>query len=107
MNKVVEINGENFEAVVLRSPVTVLADFYSDRCGPCRQMMPVIEALANEVEGRAQIVTVDVAENEDLATRFGIQFIPTFIIFRDGQEVGRLRGVQTKAALLESLGLRE
>ncbi len=107
MNKVVEINADNFRAEVLESSVPVLLDFYAPTCPPCQAMAPVVEALATDLGGAVKVGKVDVRQAEPLAVKYKIQAVPTFIAFRNGQEVGRLRGFQTKAALLEVLGLRE
>lgn len=106
MSKVIEITPDNFEAEVLESPIPVLLDFYGTTCPPCRQMAPVIEALAADLGGTVKVAKVAVQRNEPLAVKYRIAAVPTFIIFRDGQEVGRLRGLQKKEALLEAVGLR-
>jgi thioredoxin 1 len=106
MNKVIEITEANFQAEVLESPVPVLLDFYGATCPPCQAMMPVIEELAADLGGTVKVVKANVLENESLAVKYKIAAVPTFIVIKNGQEVGRLRGVQPKAALLEALGLR-
>ncbi len=104
--KVIELTPDNFEKEVLESPVPVLVDFFGATCPPCQAMMPVIEELAADLGGAVKVVKANVQENETLAVKYRIQAVPTFIIFRDGHEVGRLRGLQRKTALLEALGLR-
>ena len=102
-----EISLNNFIEEVLRSPIPVLVDFFSERCGPCRQMAPIVYELGQELEGKAKVAAVDVGEEPELAEQFRITAIPTFLVFRDGLEVGRLRGVQPKQALIDALGLED
>jgi thioredoxin 1 len=104
VSKVIEITPDNFQAEVLDSPVPVLLDFYGRFCPPCQVMMPVIQALAAELGGAVKVVKVDVQQNEPLAVKYKIQAVPTFIFIKNGQEVGRLRGLQTRQALLAALG---
>jgi|SRR5690349_4154009 len=81
----------------------VLVDFWAEWCGPCKMIAPVIDELATEQGHRAVIAKVNVDDSPELAARFGITSIPTFIVFRNGQPVRTLRGVQSKAALTASL----
>ncbi len=104
--KVTEITPDNFEAEVLNSPIPVLLDFYGATCPPCQAMMPVVEKLAADLGGVVKVAKANVQENEALAVKYKIAAVPTFLVFRDGHEVGRLRGLQRKTALLEALGLR-
>ena len=71
---------ENFESEVLRSDVPVLVDFYADWCGPCRAMMPVVEQLAGEYDGRIKVGKVNSDEQPELASAFGVMSIPSFFI---------------------------
>jgi thioredoxin 1 len=93
------IDSEVFQREVLHSERPTLVDFYADWCGPCRAMASVVEELASDFEGRANVVKVNVDESPELATRYGVQSIPTFIVVRDGKATQRLIGVQSKRAL--------
>lgn len=81
----------------------VLVDFFATWCGPCKMMAPVIDELAGEYEGKAKIGKLDVDENNQTASQFGVQSIPTLILFKDGAEVDRMIGFQSKDALKEAL----
>lgn len=93
----------NFESEVLNSEIPVLVDFYADWCMPCRQMVPIIEALAKEYEGRLKIGKLNVDESSDIALKYNIMSIPTLIIFQKGEIFRREVGVQTKKTLEKAL----
>ena len=81
----------------------VLVDCWAEWCGPCKTIAPVLEELAGEQAGKLRIAKVDVDENQGLARQYGVQSIPTMIVFKDGVEVYRLVGARGKAQLLEDL----
>ncbi|MCH9612254.1 MAG: Thioredoxin [Chlamydiia bacterium] len=95
-----ELTKESFEQAI-NSGKTVLVDFWAEWCGPCKQMSPVIEALAEEFAGNDNVVIakVNVDEAQELAQQFSIQSIPTLKLFKDGKEVDSLVGVQTQNQL--------
>lgn len=103
MNNVVEISSRQFEEEVLWSPVPVMVDFYSESCGPCRMLAPILAKVAGELKGRAAVYKVDVLENADLAARFRITALPTVSVFKQGHEVARLVGLQSRARLLDAV----
>lgn len=82
----------NFEQEV-KSGV-VLVDFHANWCGPCRMLAPVLEQVAKEIEGKASIGKVDIDSEQKTATRFQITSVPTMILFKDGEEAGRLIGLK-------------
>ncbi|HEV7279043.1 MAG TPA: thioredoxin [Pirellulaceae bacterium] len=100
---VTEFNQSNFESEVLNSDQPVLVDFWATWCGPCRQIAPVIDQLADENAGKAKIGKVDVDSNRDLAIKYGIQSIPTLLVFKQGQVVDKMMGVQSKNRLQSAL----
>lgn len=99
----ITITEENFDQVVLKSDRPVLVDFWAPWCGPCMMLGPVIEELAREFEGKAKVGKVNVDENRQLALKFGIMSIPALLFFKDGKEVERLIGLQSKEVLVEKL----
>ena len=87
----------------LNSGKVMLVDFWANWCIPCRMLGPVIEKLAGDYEGKAEIGKVDVDEQGELAMRYGVMSIPTVILFKDGQEVTRLVGVQPEESFVKLL----
>ncbi len=90
----VVVNDGNFDAVVLQSGRPALVDFWAAWCHPCRMVAPVVEQLARDYAGRAVIAKLDVDSNPLTAQRYGVQSIPTLLLFRDGREVDRIIGAQ-------------
>ena len=97
------ITKANFEQEILNSDKPALVDFWAPWCMPCRMIAPIVEEIAEETEGKAVVGKINVDEEGDLAMRFGVASIPTLIVFKNGQEVKRVVGVQSKAALLSLL----
>lgn len=90
---------ENFEQEVLKSDIPVLVDFWATWCGPCRMIAPFVEEIANEREGTLKVGKVNVDEEGPLAMQFGIQSIPTLLLFKDGKLVDSVIGYRTKEQL--------
>lgn len=95
------ITNENFDEIVLRSDKPVLVDFWAEWCGPCRMFSPIVDEFAEENEGKVKVGKVNVDEQPDLASRYGVMSIPTAILFKNGEIASTLVGVQPKTALEE------
>ena len=94
----------NFKEEVLESEQPILVDFWASWCGPCRMVGPIVEALADDFDGRAVVGKVNVDEEDDLARQYSIMSIPTLVIFKGGEVVERVVGARSQgelAALLE------
>ncbi len=92
-------NENNFADEVMKSEIPVLIDFYAEWCGPCRMMAPVVEQFAEEYDGRVKIGKINVDEESELAERFGVQSIPSFIFIKDGKVVDRVTGAMPRPVL--------
>jgi thioredoxin 1 len=98
-----EFTDANFQDEVLNSDQPVLVDFWAEWCGPCKMLGPVIDELAGDYEGKAKIGKIDIDNNRDAAVQFGIQSIPSIIIFKNGEIVNKFVGISPKEDLAEAI----
>lgn len=98
-----KLTKQNFEEEVLASQLPVLIDFYADWCGPCKMMAPVVEKLAEEYAGRIKVGKVNVDEEMELAQKYRVVSIPTFLIFKDGEAKNTFIGAMSAAELTEKM----
>ena len=103
MGKALEVTDSTFAQEVLQSNQPVLVDFWAVWCGPCRAVAPIVEELAGDYEGKLKVMKLDVDNNPQTAVAYGVQSIPTLLVFKGGQEVDRIVGVQPKAAIAARL----
>lgn len=94
---------QNFEEEVLKSEIPVLVDFYAIWCGPCQMMAPVVEEIAQEMEGKIKVGKMNVDENPLTAEKYGIMSIPTLILFKNGEAVKTLVGFRGKEEILREI----
>ena len=99
----VTLTDKNFQNTVLESKKPVLVDFWAPWCGPCQIMGPMIRELAEEFQTRAVVAKMNVDDHQEIAARYGIQSIPTLIIFQNGEVVEQMVGTMPKTALAEKL----
>jgi len=96
-----EISSENFNQEVLESDIPVLVDFWAEWCGPCKQLAPTVEDVANEMIGSIKVCKMDVDSNQDIAVQFGVRSIPTLLIFKNGEVASTQIGAISKQQLEE------
>jgi thioredoxin 1 len=97
------VTDDSFEADVLKNDKPVLVDYWAEWCGPCRQVTPVLEAIAAEHGDKLEIVKLNVDENPEVTRRYGILNIPTLGVFQNGQVVKEFVGARSKSRLLDDL----
>jgi thioredoxin 1 len=101
------VTESTFEQEVLQSDKPVLVDFWAEWCGPCHAVSPVLERIVEERNGDLKLVKINIDEEQELAMRFGIQSIPTMILFKDGQPAAATMGARPKGDIERQLGLTE
>lgn len=100
------VNDDNFQSAVMNASGPILVDCFAPWCGPCRMIAPMLSQLADEFEGRAKIVKVDVDQSPALAQTLRVEAMPTLILFENGKEVDRTVGAPPVAALRQMLSSR-
>lgn len=103
MGKALTFTDDSFEEDVINSDKPVLVDFWAEWCGPCRMVGPVVDELAGEFEGKARIGKVDVDNNPEISSKYGIRSIPSLLIFKNGEVVDQIVGAVPKAQLKKQL----
>jgi thioredoxin 1 len=103
MANVKELSEQDFELEVLQSTEPVLVDFWAPWCGPCRMLAPVVEELARENAGSLRVAKINIDDSPNIAASYGINSIPTLIIFKGGEVADRFVGVQPKKRLQDAI----
>lgn len=94
-----QIKDDEFESEVINSNLPVLVDFWAEWCGPCRMLTPILEQLSEEMKDKVKIVKMNIDDNPETPSKFGVRGIPTMILFKDGKQLAVKVGVQPKNTL--------
>ena len=100
----VRVSAEDFDAKVLQSELPVIVEFYSDSCIPCKQLSPILGGIEDDYEDKLKVVKVNVNFDAELAEQYSVMASPTILLFKDGQEVERARGLTKRPQLEELIG---
>lgn len=97
------VNSQNFEQEVLNSEVPVVVDFFAAWCGPCQQVAPIFSELSKELAGKYKLLTVNIDEERDLAVKYNVSSIPTFLFIKGGQVLGKEMGYMSREDMLAKI----
>ncbi|HEX7258904.1 MAG TPA: thioredoxin [Nitrososphaeraceae archaeon] len=93
---IVQLNAINWNNIVLNSDMPVLVDFWAEWCGPCRIVGPIVEQLAQSLEGKVKMFKLNVDQNQEIAMKYNVQSIPSLVLFKNGKEIARTIGLSPK-----------
>ncbi|HEX9620465.1 MAG TPA: thioredoxin [Polyangiaceae bacterium] len=102
--KVLVFNDLNFDEEVLKSDKPVLVDFTATWCGPCRALSPIVDQIAEELEGKVKVGKLDVDDSPGTAGKYGVRGVPTLMVFRNGERAAQHVGLTTKQKLIDLVG---
>ena len=98
-----EITSENFEQEILKSEIPVVIDFFAEWCGPCQQVAPIFSELAKELAGKYKLVKINIDNERDLAIKYNVSTIPTFVFIKNGEVAGKETGYMSKEDLSKKI----
>ena len=106
MAKVEAVNKDSFKEMVLEATTPVLLDFYANWCGHCQKLLPLLDEVAVDMDGKLNVMKVNVDENREFAQKFDIKGLPTMLLFKAGSEVDRLIGFMPKEKIIDKVSAK-
>jgi thioredoxin 1 len=103
--KVQAFNDQNFESEVIKSPIPVLVDFTATWCGPCKALAPIVDQLAEDLDGKVKVGKLDIDNSPVTAGKYGVRGVPTVMVFKSGERTAQYVGLTTKQRLAELIEL--
>ena len=103
MSEVLELVEDSFHENVIEADIPVLVDFWASWCGYCTKMLPVLNEIAEEMQGKINVFKVDIEKNRDLTKKYGVMHLPTMILFKDGEVVEKLTGYTPKDDIVNKI----
>lgn len=100
-NNVLPVSTKTWDSEVVKSDLPVFVDFWAEWCGPCRMVGPAVEQIAKVMAGKIKVAKLNVDENQEIAMKYGVQSIPSLIIFKGGKEIGRTIGAMPKESYIK------
>ena len=100
---IINVTDSNFESMVLQSDIPVMVDFWASWCAPCRAIAPIVEEMSNEYAGKVRVAKMNVDENREVSTKYGIMSIPAVFIFKDGEVVEQIIGLRQKEDYVKAI----
>jgi len=98
-NSIVHLSGETFQTEVIESTIPVLVDYWAEWCGPCKMIAPILDELVAEYDGKLKIAKLNIDENQEIPSKYGVRGIPTLMIFKDGNPEATKVGALSKSQL--------
>ncbi|MBL6685336.1 MAG: thioredoxin TrxA [Methylophilaceae bacterium] len=98
-NSIVHLSGDSFQTEVIESTIPVLVDYWAEWCGPCKMIAPILDELVKEYEGKLKITKLNIDENQEIPSKYGVRGIPTLMIFKDGNPEATKVGALSKSQL--------
>ena len=100
-----DVTDQDFSTEVLQAPIPAMVHFWATWCGPCRQLAPILDMIADDYEGKVKVVRLDIDDSPETAKKYGVKSVPSVLVFQGGQKTGSQAGLTNRQMLLKLAGL--